>query len=312
MKNTSKVKLRAFIITLKDMNKTSLLDDLSTKLDNTNNSLDRMMPMNPSSSDEEFDLCCNYDKSNEFGAEHLFGTMLRIKRSNEVGNISDDLLSKKKFSVQDFINGNDHKSSYVNVNRFYFLIQYEYLICNLSGNRNIKSSFETYVNWLLNTQFYIFTPKLILPKEIKLTDLKEISLNSGIERSSEKGVYHDEKLKLISLGNKLLSLILSDHAELKDIEENDIITAKLILRIKKPRGMSKEDFQKEYGTFLKNINDSDAITFTDKKGRKFNGSKIERTKTTDISITDDGSLDEKQMRLDMLRFIDEIKNDDTD
>lgn len=62
--STQNVKLRAFVISSMDMNKDAknLLNEVNKKLEETEKSEVRMMPITSSNVEKEYDLCCTFEK----------------------------------------------------------------------------------------------------------------------------------------------------------------------------------------------------------------------------------------------------------
>lgn len=311
MSKPKSVKLRAFVSSSTDMNKDAgeLLNEVSKKLEETNNSEVRMMPLSSSNFDKEYDLCCTFEKSIIDNEDNLFGTMLRIKDAGDVGDISKELLSQKKFGVNDIINAKNNGMTYADVNRFYYLIKGKYLVCNLQGNYNIKG-YEAYINWLLNTKVYQFNPKITVPDDVKLTDLKDMTFGGTPVTNPKKQAPQKRETKLIDLAKSLLFDFMKEDVNLKDIDLENVLTAKLILSFKKPRDMTNEEYQKQYGAVLRHIRDSDDVVFHDKNKRTIKGSEIESSRLVSINTLQNGVLNEAELKNEMIRFITEIENAD--
>lgn len=254
--------------------------------------------------------CCTFENNTIDNEQNLFGTMLRIKDAGEVGDISKKLLSKKKFGVYDIVSSKNTEASYADMNRFYFLIRGKYLVCNLKGHRGIKGYYEAYINWLLKTQVYKFDPKISVPKDIKLSDIKNMTFGLAPKTDAFKKDSDNKKFRLFNIAKDMLSDLLKEQIDLKDIDLANVLTAKLILSFRKPRKMTEEEYQKEYGAVLKNIIDTDDIVFEDRKKRKIKGSTLERSKEVQIDTTENGLLNEADLQTEMTRFITELNNED--
>lgn len=120
----------------------------------------------------------------------------------------------------------------------------------------------------------------------------------------------NKKFRLFNIAKDMLSDLLKEQIDLKDIDLANVLTAKLILSFRKPRKMTEEEYQKEYGAVLKNIIDTDDIVFEDRKKRKIKGSTLERSKEVQIDTTENGLLNEADLQTEMTRFITELNNED--
>lgn len=306
----SKIKLRAFEVISNCSNKSSadLLQVFSEQLAAIGKSKDRMVRLSLSKRDSEFDLCCNYEKKTVDSNEQLFGTMLRIKSAADVGDISEELLENKTFGIKDITQAKNQENSYKSVNRFYYFFKSNYLVCSLQGNRTIKS-FETYINSLIGTENYHLIPLVNLTPEVKVSDVESISFGGGGTRlsRSESGCQR----KLISVAKDWLGNLFREDVELKNFNLEDVSKAELILKFRKPKGMSEEDYRRKYGAILKPISDNDDVSIRDRTGRVIKGSEIECSKTVSIEKNEDGILNEAALSLEMGRYITEILNEKT-
>lgn len=174
---TKKLKLRAFSNVVSGTNNDedkainsapkTLAAEFNEKLEHTTSSQERMLPLNESKSDTEYDLCCTFKESVYDQKTYLFGTMLRIKKAEDVGDIPEELLAKKKFDISAILTGKKGNNSFSEINSFYFLMRGKHVVCTLQTNRTIKS-FEAYINKLLKTQKNQLCPKLVKQGDLKI------------------------------------------------------------------------------------------------------------------------------------------------
>jgi len=102
--------------------------------------------------------------------------------------------------------------------------------------------------------------------------------------------------------------LFTESANMDDIEIDQIMSAKLILQLKKPKSMTDEEYQKKYSAMLKPVSDLENVSFQNKDGKKINSKKILKEKSISIDVTESGFLSENQMILEMEKFLDELKN----
>lgn len=322
-KHTKKLKLRAFSNVLSGTNNDenaaiksalkALAVELNEKLENTKSSQERMLPLNESTSDTEYDLCCTFKESVYDQKTYLFGTMLRIKKAEDVGDIPEELLAKKKFDISAILTDKKGNNSFSEINSFYFLMRGKHVVCTLQATRTIKC-FETYINWLLETQKNHLCPKLVKQGNIKLSDVKDMTFGSTSSIITGTQNSTTQQKKLVNIGLEALASIMKDeHAiGLRDVNLENVLTAKLILQIKKPRKMSDDEFEKRYGAVLRVVQDTDDITITDRKGKKIKGSDIQLRKEIKIDLTEEGMLNEAMLESEMVKFINDLEDSPDD
>lgn len=270
---------------------------LSQKLLNTVAN-ERRMLLNEK--DKEEDLICNYDLSNP---NYLWGSSLRITPSDEVLNIPDNLFNEEKIILQELDSLND-SGEIIYKSHFYFLLSNEYLITTLPGNITI-SRFQTYINWFLmdlrNDILFEFTPMIKGSPIYQLRNLKRISVSDLIieEKSNQS------ERKTLSL--RMLKSLFSDVTSYDETLLSEIVSAELLLKFKKPKQMSKQEYQDALGAYLKPISDTDNITFFPKSGPPVKGKEILNIKEVEIERLESKNISEKHLMQQMELFLSELK-----
>ncbi len=300
---TKQVILRAFKIKCSDTAiskaEPNFLNLLSQKLNDTVVN-DRRMQLNQQDIKKEEDFISYYD-NNETS---LFATLLRITPSGDVAHISKQLFSEKIFTLNQLT---DTKTNFSAVYRshFYFYLNENFLITNLPRNRTI-TCLQAYINWLLGVENLELNPMILPPSNTKLSDLKNIKFKDpffykDVEASHQKHVKITDQIL-----NNVVSKIFKDINSLKDIDLKQIISAEIILKLKKPKSMTEEEYQKTYGAYLKPISDIENVSFRDKKGNLIKSEDILKTKSVEIEITETEELSEPQLKQEMATFIKEL------
>jgi len=305
-------KLRAFVIENNNINQneSDVYDKIVEKL---NNSLakDRRMLLNVDDPSREEDLICDYDISSE---NYINGAMLRIAPSNDVVNIPDNLFNEQKIVLND-LDRLEINNEIIYKDHYYFMFDNKFLITSLQGNTTI-TRFQTYINWLLQdlrgSNLYEFTPKVTFQPSLKMYDLKSMkvkdpAINQNIDETDESNVY--TKLKNIPL--QLLKDFVTDARSLDNVILSEIISAELLIKFSKPKKMSKEEYQRSMGAFMKPISDTDNIALYPKKGRPISGTDILKIKEVSIETTDSGRISENQLTQEMEKFLKELINEST-
>ena len=305
------VKLRAFRIENDDPKKSNsgLLALLQAKLE-ASKVKDRKMLLNQDDPRKEEDLICDYSPQNK---DFLSGTILRIMASSDLPSIPDNLFDKAKIVIND-LDELAVGSSSVYKDHYYFLLNNNYVIISLLGTTITR--FQTYINWYLNPErgstLFQFTPLTVLHESIKMEDLRSIKVQDPIV-SSEQGKNSEVGSKKIKdISRDFILQFIQDVKGLKDIELDKIISAELLIKFKKPKGMDKEEYQKILGAYMKPISDTDNVIFIPKKGSAIKGSEILKEKNVDIELTESGKLSEPQLLQEMEKFLSEIQNEKVD
>ncbi|WP_082888054.1 hypothetical protein [Eikenella sp. NML080894] len=312
------MKLRAFTIDNPDFNQrsTDILSALRNKLLTSENANARKMVLNEQDENREADLISNYNHDSA-DQEPLFCTMLRIAPGNNVQHVSEVLMGKNLFSLDELDEDELNRAAAIYKSHYYFALTDQFLVTNLPGNRTIRQ-LQTYLNWLLGT-LYELTPMIDTVQVGSLRDIKNITFqDSAISPWTTKETDTGSSIgeKRINIGHiaaDYLRSILASQTDVKyldEIELEQMISAKLIIQFKRQRKNSSEEIQKAYGALLKPIADLDDIAITDKNGKVLmNGKSIQKTKTVKIDRTTTGKPNEQTISQEMRTFLLELAHE---
>ena len=115
--------------------------------------------------------------------------------------------------------------------------------------------------------------------------------------------------RLGSLTNDVLALIIDDTASLGQIRENQLIEAKLFLRVKsKPRDMAREEFQRVMSAITTNVTNESGIILRTKDGNKYTGEAVKVKKEVEVERTTGGRIVEEQLKQKMEVFLTELRD----
>ena len=298
-----RVKARFFVVdkanTNLSYNSAEVLDLLKRALDEKPKISDRQLILNKSNNDDESDILAHY----EWNANntYLFGLIMRIAPESSTGSFSPDVLNKEQCSIDELITKDSINS--ICIDHYYFILSNEFLITNLTGLKNIDC-FQTYINWLTEKvrgdQLIAFVPKTTLPKDVPISSLGKLEFGDNtkimtdLNNQKEKVSTHIKKLS-----SRLLKALLkdSDYSSLEDIDLEELISAKLIISVKrKSKDIDEDDFQKIMGTILKPLTNDSGITLIGKNGEKLSGSDIKKVECFTIDKTSRGHIDEAQLK----------------
>lgn len=133
------MKLRAFTIDNPDFNQrsTDILSALRSKLVTSENANARKMVLNEQDENKEADLISNYNHDST-DQEPLFCTMLRIAPGNNVQHVSEILMGKNLFSLDELDEDELNRAAAIYKSHYYFALTDKFLVTNLPGNRTIR------------------------------------------------------------------------------------------------------------------------------------------------------------------------------
>lgn len=313
MADCKNLKLRAFSLVNMDINhnESNLLLLLSNKLkDSVMN--DRRMPINPDDPQHEEDLIANFDlrmKGND--CIMIAGTMLRIASVEGVPNITDDILNKQKVDIET-LESIKSDSKVIYKSHYYFAVNNNYLVTTLPTNRTI-TAYQTYINEYLKDvredRLYEFTPLLTKSEKVKFSDVKSIKIGSkdyNIGDISRKDSNSPFLVKRITnVAKEILKDIMEESKDLKQILDEEIVSAELVLKFSKRKNKAKET-AKALSAFLKPISETEGIELTTKEG-KISASDVLKTKLVSIELTESKHISEAQLFQEMEKFLSELK-----
>lgn len=314
MADTKTLKLRAFSLVNMDINhnESNLLALLSNKLkDSVMN--DRRMPINPDDPQHEEDLIANFDlrmKGND--CIMIAGTMLRIASVEDIPNITDDILNKQKVDIET-LESIKSDSKVIYKSHYYFAVNNNFLVTTLPANRTI-TAYQTYINEYLKDvredRLYEFSPLLTKSEKVKFSDVKSIKIGSkdyNIGDASRKDRNSPLFVKRITnVAKDILKNIMEESKDLKQILDEEIVSAELVLKFSKRKNKAKET-AKALSAFLKPISETDGIELTTKEGGKITASDVLKTKLVSIELTESKHISEAQLFQEMEKFLSELK-----
>ena len=298
---TKSIKLRAFNIKSTDISvrASDVLEKLKTKLPATK-AKDRQMVLNSEDPAGEHDIMSDFSVQDN---KIIFGTILRIVPNGNDEHIDATLFEKDKFSIEE-IKKTSAGGAAIYKTHNHICLNDTHLITDLRYP-NIVKGIETYINWLLESHIFEFPPIVVPKPEMKLSELKNITFSNPTRNNrTERKSFWFSKENLKSV----VDYIFKDSKNLDMIDLEQLISAELILKLNKPKGMTDEEYQRKYSSILKPIADLESVSFKSKDGKNINAKDLMLAKTVDIETTNTGFVSENQLNIEMAKFLDEIKN----
>lgn len=110
-----------------------------------------------------------------------------------------------------------------------------------------------------------------------------------------------------NIAKSALAILLKEQATLEDIVLDEIISAELLIKFKKPKRMTDDEYKKKLGAVLKPVADLDNVSFRSKKtGKMVMGKDVLYTKLVSIETTSSGHIVEQQLIQEMAKFLDTL------
>ena len=100
---------------------------------------------------------------------------------------------------------------------------------------------------------------------------------------------------------------MEENKDLKQILDEEIVSAELVLKISKKKNKAKET-EKALSSFLKPISDTDGIELKTKNGR-VTAADIFKTKLVSIELTESKHISELQLFQEMEKFLSELSHE---
>lgn len=309
------VMLRAFKIENSTISEphSSILSFLVQVLTDESKAGERTLQLNEQ--DEDCDLLSNFEWRHNNSI--LFGMMMRIIPAENGGLIASDLFEQNKIAITDVDAVDSNQKQYKD--HFYFALNNEFLVTNLSGSINI-TRLQTYLNWLLvpvrGERLFQFTELTKVPEGVEFSSIKQIEIVGGGSVLSAPATSQESTTFTRSISNltaEVLSQIVNDTDSLEDIQNSQVIEAKLLLRIKrKPKEMAREEYQRVMGAIATNIGNDDGIVVRTKDGNKYTGDDIKVKKKVKIERTTGNRIVEEQLKQEMEEFLAELRSQEND
>lgn len=319
-----KVKIKVFVLeegstNLTESEQSSILALIEQALNENRKAVnDRRMPLNKQDKDEDLLSSYQWHKGNN---QYVFGLMIRLIPTETAQMFSSSLFDQDQVTLQELteqakieLNSNTDKKSRVCAEYFYFMLSDKYLLTNLSTRLQSIERLQTYLNWLIDKQrkkLYSFQPKLVLPDPIQIKDIKSFELGDGSKiRANLNNEQTNIATKFKDLSVTLLGTLFKDCPELHDIDLSDVFSAKLVISVlkRKPKDLSKDDFQKVMGALIKPLTEESGFSIIDKGGRSLSGEEIKLVKEIKIETTTNNFLNEEQLKQKMEEILNDLNS----
>lgn len=305
------IKLRAFKVINKDLKKSSsdLMKLLKQRL---NNSVvkDRMMVLNAEDEFKESDLIANFDVKKD---SYIFGSIMRVTQKEEVPQLPDSFLNESRIDIEE-LKSLTETTSLIYKSHYYFMLNDDYVITTLPVSTTIKCM-ETYINSILDElrgdSLFGFNTMMKKQGQVKLGEIKDIRIKNStvpVSAMKQKSTEQTYVQKMVDISFSTVKHFMSEKTNISEEDLQQIVSAELLIKFARPKGMKKEVYNEKLGAIMNPISDTDDIIFYTKSG-PVTGSEIMWIEPIKVEMTENKRISEKDLKLQMEEFLLKLKNE---
>ena len=212
----------------------------------------------------------------------------------------------EKFSFNDISNLKDKTNTKIYKDYYYFLLNNNYLLTNLSGKYSVEC-FQTYLNWLCKDtrgdNLISFLPKLALSEDLKLSDLKKIEI--GENTILKTNLQTDSGLKFKNKLSDFLKEIFDFNDKiLNDIDVSQFFTANLVLKLNsKQKELTDENYERILGAIVKPLTNDSNVVILGKNNKRLLGANVNCVKEITVEKTSSDNINEQQLKQEMEKIL---------
>lgn len=312
MSSSKRITLRAFEIQNTSVTKaySDLHERLCMKLKNSNSVNDRRMELNKADdTNHEQDLISHYATSSL--EQPIFCTLLRASIDNNVQHINAKLFKKKSFTLDEmtstnFGNGVAYKR------HFYFSVFKNHLVTNLPGNITIRG-LQTYLSWYLE-ELYEINPKINDEKISELSNIEHIKVKEpepvspNEQQDSREREVSSITTSLKKISKTVVKRFLQDSPDLDEERLNQIVSAELVLKFRKPRKNDSDALKKAYSALLKPVADIESYQIKRRNlSPIISGKDILESRSVSVEMLEKNIINEQNLEQEMRKYIFELE-----
>ncbi len=212
-------------------------------------------------------------------AGYVSGEMWRIGPSKGMPRIPTEMFEQTSVRSDEIPNdANVSPTDKSRIDWHFFLITNDRLVTTYPPSR--INGFAKYLNELLavyrGVQIYKFDPLIILPSDIKLSDISAISFNDRPILENGKMRRENSKFGLFKACTHNLRKYFDDFGNTNDLVNQKILSATMTLTLKKPIRMSDDVYQHKLSALLRTQNgiDADGVSFKLTNGKEIKAMEI--------------------------------------
>jgi len=271
---------------------------LHEALNSTASIKDRMMPLSGDENNRDNDFISNFT----WGQGHLFGSFVRLIKG-ETSAVLLKSLEQKTIDINEMIKEAKEGTAGTIKEKSFFCMYDDLLV--MSSAIFTRKALENYINWVLRQLADIeemcrFSHMKNTRNTIPIREIKEIVLADAFMAR------HDAiKEKSFNLGKDVIKKMLSSVKLGKDLDMEDIMSARLTLKI------NKQQLKKNNSAVLDaalRLVDGENISVIGNDGTKINGTEYLTKCKRAFEKTSAGYYNEKAIETEMRQIIKAVKN----
>ena len=305
------IKVCAFKVINKYLKKSSsdLMKLLKQRL---NNSVvkDRMMVLNAEDEFKESDLIANFDVKKD---SYIFGSIMRVTQKEGVPQLPDSFLNESRIDIEE-LKSLTETTSLIYKSHYYFMLNDDYVITTLPVSTTIKCM-ETYINSILDElrgdSLFGFNTMMKKQGQVKLGEIKDIRIKNStvpVSAMKQKSTEQTYVQKMVDISFSTVKHFMSEKTNISEEDLQQIVSAELLIKFARPKGMKKEVYNEKLGAIMNPISDTDDIIFYTKSG-PVTGSEIMWIEPIKVEMTENKRISEKDLKLQMEEFLLKLKNE---
>lgn len=167
------------------------------------------------------------------------------------------------------------------------------------------SRFQTYINWFVKKPLFEFLHVMDEKPELKLADLKGITI-SDPQRSKQEDDNVESKILDLKPFKRIALQLFKQTKDLHDIDIEKVVDLRLLLKFIKPKNMKKEEYNRIMGLCLKPVGDLTNVSFLQKNNKKITADKLIKTKSVLVERIKNDLISEQGLFDEMSKFVVEL------
>jgi len=217
-------------------------NDIASILSNSKTINERFMRLSGLDENKEGDFIASFKSTKKY----IFGLVLRMKEG-EMAHILKDQLDHLMITLDEIAKETEANVAGAMKEYSYFFLNNSNLIY-IPGLLSLKS-FETYFNWLLRKDNdeatgYVFSPVVKETDEVPFSGIKTIEISDSAFSSGNVFSSISKSFDVMRTG--ILKYLFANSMDLDEIDAENIISARIQLKIKTMRGRKKDQEKKKH------------------------------------------------------------------
>lgn len=269
-----------------------------------------MMVLNAEDEFKESDLIANFDVKKD---SYIFGSIMRVTQKEGVPQLPDSFLNESRIDIEE-LKSLTETTSLIYKSHYYFMLNDDYVITTLPVSTTIKCM-ETYINSILDElrgdSLFGFNTMMKKQGQVKLGEIKDIRIKNStvpVSAMKQKSTEQTYVQKMVDISFSTVKHFMSEKTNISEEDLQQIVSAELLIKFARPKGMKKEVYNEKLGAIMNPISDTDDIIFYTKSG-PVTGSEIMWIEPIKVEMTENKRISEKDLKLQMEEFLLKLKNE---